>query len=384
MASTSPCPPPDIQELPSASAMTKTISEATTRGVVARIEKQQHGHCKNDKDNDEDDDDNDSTSMTPCSRGFKLRITSNMLFVVASFLYVLLSVYDLNYANLLLSESSITTNYSGGGDDDNVASDMAGAGDDDVWLTKTKAKQTSVTAAEDYYYNAADDDVNEYESAADDDYYVFATKNGTWVSKYQIIYFVAALCFVMSGAVDFIHGSTLGLKLLSVIFILAGGFGLFSAMLVEEYEYLSNVFNSVSVHLVMVEAVGLFLRHCHDTEQQIAANGAAAATSSSSKQQRLLQSRVQCFVRFGDVSWIAGTFTDVILSYCYLRGTGNDSIPLSIASVVSATLWLLCSLIYLAATCIAERHARKQQVDISNKANETSSDDESLENPGKV
>lgn len=300
-----------------------------------------------------------------------------MLFVVASFLYVLLSVYDLNYANVLLSESSTMKS-----SDVDVATDMAGG---DVWLTKTKAKQTTATT-EDYYYAAHDDDDDDYESAAetleynDDDYYVFATKNGTWVSKYQIIYFVAALCFVVSGAVDFIHGSTPGLRLLSFIFIMAGGFGIFSAMFVEEYEYLSNVFNSVSVHLFMVEAIGLFLRHRH-TEQ--IANGAAAAAAST-KQQQLLLSRLHCFVRLGDVSWIAGTCMDVILSYCYIRGAGN-SIPLSIAGVVSANLWLLCSLIYLTATCIVECQVRKQQVDIS-KAHETSSDESSTspENHDKV
>jgi predicted outer membrane lipoprotein len=42
-----------------------------------------------------------------------------------------------------------------------------------------------------------------------------------------------------------------------IFFILAGAFGLVSAFLLEEDEHLSKVFNLVSVHLFLLDAVGL-------------------------------------------------------------------------------------------------------------------------------
>jgi hypothetical protein len=326
--------------------------------------KSNHQNVKKINDDVDNDNDDSSRSMTSWSRTFKLSLTSNMLFLVASFLYVLLAAYDLDYA--YVQSSSTNSNGGGGGDDDD---DAVAFGTVDDGLS-TAAPTTDGYAAAAY---ATGDDNGSTQEVADDDYYLFATKNGVWVSKYQILYFVAALCFVVSGVVDFIQKQG---SLLSVIFILAGCFGLVSAMLVEEYEYLSAVFDSVSAHLFMVEALGLFMYHRHI--EVMIANGAAA---SASKHQQVLMSRVYCLLRLADGSFIAGTWMDVVLSYCYIRGTG-ESIPQGIVGVVAANLWLLCSLIYLMVTVITEFQVRKQHVDMSKAAaNETSSDDSSASSP---
>jgi hypothetical protein len=381
-----PPPPTEDPEMPSSSMnssgrvdVTTTTTTTTTTDsdeyhnieirhvAIEKQQQQQQQHdgsvsCKND-DNSKDigkssnHDDIDMSSLTSCSRTFKLSLTSNVLFVVASFLYVLLAAYDLDYAYV-----QSLSNVSGGDDDGD-----SGGTDDGTMGTSTAAPTTGGYAAA--YAGGGDDDDDgstELAAEADDDYYLFATKNGVWVSKYQIIYFVAALCFVVSGVVDCMHKPG---RWLSVIFIVAGCFGLVSAMLVEEYEYLSAVFDSVSAHLFMVEAVGLFLYHRHI---EIIAHGAAAST-----QQQLLISRLYCLLRLADGSFIAGTCMDVVLSYCYIRGTG-ESIPQGIVGVVAANLWLLCSLIYLMVTCMTESQVRKQHVDKSKAAsNETSSDDSS-------
>jgi hypothetical protein len=413
MASRPPRPPQDVPELSSARANnynhdtcvddndSYTYHNIETRHHVIAIDKmqpeQQPVGVVNDKDDHEDQDD---SIHKPCSRTFKLTIASNMLFVMAAFLYVLLAAYDLEYARVLLSGNQIASD-----DDDDaiaavVASDDTAADDDDDddavavglatfasngtmaptttdrgGLATFATKGTMAPSPTDGGYPAAMDD--EYGSGGntlapaganeDDDYYLFATKSGVWVSRYQIVYFVAALCFVLSGGLDFIHKPW---WILSLIFILAGICGLVSAMLVEEYEYLSEVFNSISVHLFMVEAVGLFLHHRH--AEILAKDG---ATATWPKQQQVLMSRLHCLVRWGDVSFITGTCMDVILSYSYVRGTG-ETIPISIVGVVSANLWLLCSLIYLMATCITEWQVRKNKP-VVDKTHETSSDDSS-------
>jgi hypothetical protein len=100
-------------------------------------------------------------------------------------------------------------------------------------------------------------------AAADDDYswegyeyggtdFVFQAGNSC-VSPAQIVQAIAALSFVITGFIDlFAFQVSWG-----IFFILAGAFGLVSSFLLEEDEHLSKVFNLVSVHLFLLDAVGL-------------------------------------------------------------------------------------------------------------------------------
>jgi hypothetical protein len=248
----------------------------------------------------------------PCSRSFAMRLTSNVIFVLASCLYVTLAALDLDYFHSIQGIS------------------------DDVLLA---------------------DDVATWQAAGfvDDDYF-FSINDKAWVSGYQMIYFSAALCFCLVGLLDFIQQP----GWLSIGMISAGCFGLISAMLLHKNVYISNIFNLLSVHLFMVEAIGLFFHHGSQSRSHPTAHAknTRANSSSNSATNKHMMEPLQYFVRVGDVSWIGGTLMDVVLSYCALRNTYN--LAHAKASVLSSVLWLACSMIYITATCVAEYIVRKQ------------------------
>ena len=93
-----------------------------------------------------------------------------------------------------------------------------------------------------------------------DDDYVFQVgppEEDIWVSTYQIIYFFAALCFVFDGLLDVIRTR----HVIHILMMLAGIFGVVSAIYVEEDIRLSNIFECVSVHLFLGEAFAFFGEH---------------------------------------------------------------------------------------------------------------------------
>lgn len=150
-------------------------------------------------------------------REFRLSVVSDILFLLASVFYVGLGVNDYLYAKEFDSLPDTTANEL-----------SSGVADDKIWA----------------------------QSGFTDDY-VFQTGKGAWVSRYQMFYFAAAFCFVLTGMIDFI----LSPGLLAVVLMLAGACGVASACLTEYHEDASNIMNIISVHLFLVEAAGLFFSH---------------------------------------------------------------------------------------------------------------------------
>ena len=90
----------------------------------------------------------------------------------------------------------------------------------------------------------------------DDDYLFDAdpSEAEVWVSQYQVIYFFAALCFLLTGFLELY----IERHVFHVLMILAGAFGMASAIFVESDVMLSNIFNAVSVHLYLLEGLSWF------------------------------------------------------------------------------------------------------------------------------
>merc|ERR1712174_160098 len=163
-----------------------------------------------------------------------------------------------------------------------------------------------------------------------DDDYIFAVQHqgvDVYVSQFMIIYFCAALCFILSGLLDFIRRP----GILGFILVLAGSFGMASACLVEKDERLATIFNSVSVHLFLTEAIGLFFQNTRRST---------------------VGKRMRYFLSVGDFSWVLGAFIDVFLSYFHLGN--NFNLGLSKLGIFAACLWLLFSLIHTTGTLYKE------------------------------
>jgi hypothetical protein len=157
-------------------------------------------------------------------------------------------------------------------------------------------------------------------------FYCFVSTAGIWVSRYTTLYFLAALCFLLTGFLDYCQEP----GIVAAIFIMAGAFGVASATVSEKDVRLSEILNSVSVHLFCLEAISQYLYRHWLAEASV---------------------YLKYFVHFGDGCWIVGSFMDVVLSYI---GMARDryGVKTSKADVVSASLWLTCSLVYIIATII--------------------------------
>ena len=171
----------------------------------------------------------------------------------------------------------------------------------------------------------ADDDYTFYESAYDygwtDDFVMRGvTKRDVWVTYYQVIYFAAALAFVFTGLIDIFYKGFL----FGVTMLLAGVFGLVSAMYVEVDEDLSDIFNLVSVHLFALEALQLlFYRQSYPG--------------------------LNFWLRLGDISFFVANIMDVALSYAYVANTGS-LVELAKLQIFSALLWFPAAFVYVYAT----------------------------------
>lgn len=93
----------------------------------------------------------------------------------------------------------------------------------------------------------------------DDDYLFEIGQSNIFVSEYQILFFFASLCFLFVGVVDLAHEKAP----FHLLMILAGFFGVLSAVFVEEDIRLSNIFDCLSVHLFLFEGIGLLSKDRH-------------------------------------------------------------------------------------------------------------------------
>jgi uncharacterized membrane protein HdeD (DUF308 family) len=249
----------------------------------------------------------DSSSSSPHRSCW--HVVSHSIFVAASCFYLALSL-------VVLDEYRF---YRG------VPADVFYATDDATWWQY----YNDTDAMDDVVLNATDDTTlmewynNSFYPQDDVVFQVNANKETTIVNQYMILYFLAAMGFVLTGILEFWLSTTVTKRMLYGIFIVAAIFGVVSSMLVVANELMSSVFNVVSVHLFAVEAVSIMI---HQFRRQ----------SSSSGNLVLL---------IGHLSLVIGTVMDVVLSYYFVLN--QATLNHVYVGVAAACFWLLCSLIYL-------------------------------------
>ena len=143
----------------------------------------------------------------------------------------------------------------------------------------------------------------------------FIFNGDIWVSRAMVVYVLGALSFVFLGVIDLMYrpGFILGLT-----FVLAGFSGLVAALLYVYNEWVSSIFDAISVHLFFLEAVEIIYFYWNDPESH-------------------------WILWMGDIMFVGGTFIDVVLSYPALFDT-YSSIHANTALAASA-LWLGASII---------------------------------------
>ena len=154
-----------------------------------------------------------SSSVAASNHKWCLELASIFFFVKGSSLYLICSISDYRYAVQQMG----------------LPPELRGVDDDATW----KKYQGDASSRE------------------DDDYIDFTSDRVTW---YQILYFSAALSFVISGLLDMVESRAVFHSLM----VLAGVFGVASSIYIESDEKLSNILDCVSVHLFLLEGLALF------------------------------------------------------------------------------------------------------------------------------
>lgn len=221
-------------------------------------------------------------------RFFRLTLLSNIFFVIASGLYLALAVVDLDY------EKEVQ----------NIPEEVQAVDDYFSWWP--------------YYDHAG-------QGGQYNDDYVLTVRGDVEVSKYQIIYAFAALCYVVTGIFDLI----LYPGILCTFLIMAGGFGLASAMFVETDEQLSETLNVVSVHLFLIEAFALFYRIGYAAD-------------------------IKRWVRLAEFLFFLGAVLDVVISW--ISWSGNYNVTLAGVGIGASCLWLICAMILLWSTFYIQKN----------------------------
>ena len=186
-----------------------------------------------------------------------------------------------------------------------------------------------------------------YESYDDD--YLFPVngdqESDLWVSRYQILYFAAAFMFVITGLLDIFREKCF----FHILMLLAGAFGLASAIFVEGDVRISNILNLVSVHFFAAESFYLFGSH------------KSAEVAAGDHLRCLMTAMV-----FGDLQFALGAVLDAALSYIWLfdAAAGWNTILTSV-NVFAQVLWLNCSLIYMYA--FVYNYRRRGGIDLTNR-----------------
>ncbi|KAL3937928.1 MAG: hypothetical protein SGARI_001941, partial [Bacillariaceae sp.] len=277
----------------------------------------------------------------------RLHVISNVVFVVASAIYVALEVTMLPYYRFYKD----------------VPYHVRETEDDDVWwnyYNETGAfPEWLLNATDDYtwmeWYNNSflDEEENlgeflfQVPNAAEK--YEFPNEDyAAWVSQYMVLYFVAALGFLVTGILEVYaaKGHFWSIVLYSVM-ILAALFGIASAMMVNKDEYVSIVLNAVSVHLFAVEAIAIIIQRCKSL-QTVGLEEESLDDKGHYVRDSCVGLSILSWLLVGDFCFFLGTSGDVVLSYFYIFE--QDYIEHAGAAIATAVFWLLASLIYLAAT----------------------------------
>jgi hypothetical protein len=262
-------------------------------------------------DNDKSNNNNNKGNIRSPSSSW--RVVASTIFVVASMFYVALATMDIDEYRFY----------------QDVPASVFYATDDASWWNfynqtdayvdiVTQNNATNDTALKEWYNN----------SFFPEDDYVFQvneTKESTVVTKYMILYFCAAMGFLITGSLEYWLATTVTREMLCLVFILAALFGVASSMMVVANAFLASMFNAVSVHLFALEAISIVIQ----AFRQRGSDGTGTTT----------------LLWIGHFSFVVGTVMDVVLSYFFIFDLAL--LPHINASVTAACFWLLTSLIYL-------------------------------------
>ena len=162
--------------------------------------------------------------------------------------------------------------------------------------SNTTVGASATTANNAAGFSPSREDIDNYVSY-DDDYLFQVGNSDTQVSRYMVLYFSAALCFVYVGLLDLIREK----RAFHFLMIFAGVNGVISAMLVEKDIFISNIFNALSVHFFLLEAATLFSVHKNQRVGDL-------------PEDHPMKKILKKWLEIGDILFLIGSIIDVFVS----------------------------------------------------------------------
>lgn len=286
----------------------------------------------NDSEEPLDDDSTESNSTFGALTTSKWQIISNAIFVISSLLYLAMAcmVMDTYWAYK------------------DVPRDVYWSDDDATWWN--------------YFVNCTDDGfIPENVTNADDDYTWVEWYNNTafpeddniwlprianenapgiepYVSKYMILYFWAALGFMITGVIEIVLSRKAPFMVRSLYYMMfiAASFGLVSAILTNKNPLWSNICNCISTNIWALEALLIILQRLTGSSD----------SDDYGEQNKICGWSIIKWFWVADVSFMFGTFGDAVTSWIYIFE--YDNYILGILAIIFAFFWQVCAFVYFA------------------------------------
>mmetsp|Transcript_12648 Transcript_12648/g.26655 ORF Transcript_12648/g.26655 Transcript_12648/m.26655 type:complete len:466 (-) Transcript_12648:556-1953(-) len=292
---------------------------------------------KNNDDNNNDDDDDNSRNSTGSEdtmtefRNSKWYLLSASIFVFASVLYLAMAcmIMDMYWfykdvpMKVMYSDDDATWwNYFENCTDDGFYPEEVETADDDYtymnWYNETAFFEDDIV----WQPRIANANAPGYES---------------YVSKYMLLYFSAALAFLVVGIIEVVlaRQARFVYRVLYYIMMLAAAFGLVSAILTHKDPLWSNIANCISCNLWALEAIAIVYQRVTGTSE----------ADEYGEYATILGFYVTSWFYVADFSFMVGTVGDAVTSYLYIFQI--DNWIMGILAVVFATCWLICAIVYL-------------------------------------
>jgi MFS family permease len=179
----------------------------------------------------------------------------------------------------------------------------------------------------------------------------------------MMLYFCAALGFLVTGILMvYISRGHFWSMIFYGVMILAALFGIAASCFANKDPAIEGILNFISVHLFALEAILIVIarfrklnqmdgRLIHDKEKK------HHRASEFNVLDSCLGLPMIAWMAMGDISFFLGTSGDVVLSYFYL--VKQDYLEHAVASVITASFWLLSALIYCGVSSFALRRTKK-------------------------
>jgi hypothetical protein len=159
--------------------------------------------------------------------------------------------------------------------------------------------------------------------------------SGAHGRKYQILYCIAAACFIVVGILDS-QREKLGYH---AMMMLAGLFGMLSGGLIRENEYVSSICHSLSVHFFLVQALLVIYNRLPVTWDPV----------------------IRKVLWVADILFTVSALLNIVLSYLYYKDTEDMSVAMATTAVISAVFWCHTAIIYLAVTVLFWKKSQKTE-----------------------